>query len=121
MTVTVFPVGTAAGAVNVVATPLVVWAGEFGRTPHAQGGDGRDHNNKAFTVWMAGGGVKGGMSYGQTDEYGYEAVENKVQGAPIGTIPVDSLFSPIRKVNYQVTNARVGQRGHHVHANTGQC
>jgi hypothetical protein len=58
---------------------LVVWAGEFGRTPHAQGGDGRDHNNKAFTVWMAGGGIKGGLSYGQTDEYGYEAVENKVQ------------------------------------------
>jgi hypothetical protein len=58
---------------------LVVWAGEFGRTPHAQGGDGRDHNNKAFTVWMAGGGVKGGTSYGQTDEYGYEAVDNKVQ------------------------------------------
>jgi hypothetical protein len=58
---------------------LVVWAGEFGRTPHAQGGDGRDHNNKAFTIWMAGGGVRGGMSYGQTDEYGYEAVQNKVQ------------------------------------------
>jgi len=58
---------------------LVVWAGEFGRTPHTQGGDGRDHNNKAFTIWMAGGGVKGGLSYGQTDEYGYEAVENKVQ------------------------------------------
>ena len=58
---------------------LVVWAGEFGRTPHAQGGDGRDHNNKAFTIWMAGGGVKGGLSYGQTDDYGYEAVENKVQ------------------------------------------
>lgn len=58
---------------------LVIWAGEFGRTPHAQGGDGRDHNNKAFTIWMAGGGVKGGMSYGSTDEYGYEAVENVVQ------------------------------------------
>jgi hypothetical protein len=58
---------------------LVVWAGEFGRTPHAQGGDGRDHNNKAFTLWMAGGGVRGGMSYGTTDDYGYEAVENKVQ------------------------------------------
>jgi hypothetical protein len=58
---------------------LVVWAGEFGRTPHAQGGDGRDHNNKAFTIFMAGGGVKGGLSFGQTDEYGYEAVENKVQ------------------------------------------
>jgi len=58
---------------------LVIWAGEFGRTPHAQGGDGRDHNNKAFTVWMAGGGVKGGLSYGTTDDYGYEAVADKVQ------------------------------------------
>lgn len=58
---------------------LVVWSGEFGRTPHAQGGDGRDHNNKAFTLWMAGGGVKPGFSYGQSDEYGYEAIENKVQ------------------------------------------
>jgi hypothetical protein len=58
---------------------LIVWAGEFGRTPHAQGGDGRDHNNKAFTIWMAGGGVKGGTSYGLTDDYGYEAIDNKVQ------------------------------------------
>jgi len=57
---------------------LVVWSGEFGRTPHAQGADGRDHNNKGFTAWMAGGGVKGGLSYGATDEYGYEAVENKM-------------------------------------------
>ncbi len=57
---------------------LVVWSGEFGRTPHAQGGDGRDHNNKAFTLWMAGGGVKGGFSYGESDDYGYEAVVNKV-------------------------------------------
>ncbi|MEM7453194.1 MAG: DUF1501 domain-containing protein [Planctomycetota bacterium] len=55
---------------------LVVWAGEFGRTPDAQGGDGRDHNNKGYTSWMAGGGVKGGFSYGATDEHGYEAVEN---------------------------------------------
>jgi len=58
---------------------LVIWAGEFGRTPHAQGGDGRDHNNKAFTVWMAGGGVRGGLSYGTTDDYGYEAVDKHVQ------------------------------------------
>jgi len=57
---------------------LVIWGGEFGRTPHAQTSDGRDHNNKGFTIWMAGGGVKGGMSYGSTDDYGYEAVENKV-------------------------------------------
>jgi hypothetical protein len=57
---------------------LVVWTGEFGRTPHAQNGDGRDHNNKAFTLWMAGGGARGGLSYGESDEYGYEAVTNKV-------------------------------------------
>ena len=57
---------------------LVIWSGEFGRTPHAQGGDGRDHNNKGFTAWLAGGGVKGGFTYGKTDEYGYEAVEKKM-------------------------------------------
>ena len=47
---------------------LVIFAGEFGRTPHGQGGDGRDHNNKGYTTWMAGGGVKGGFEYGATDE-----------------------------------------------------
>ena len=56
---------------------LVVWSGEFGRTPDNQSGNGRDHNNKGFTSWMAGGGVKGGFSYGGTDEYGYEAVEGR--------------------------------------------
>ncbi len=55
---------------------LVIWGGEFGRTPAAQNGDGRNHNNKGYTTWMAGGGVKGGLSYGATDEHGYEAVEN---------------------------------------------
>lgn len=55
---------------------LVIWGGEFGRTPYAQGDDGRDHNNKGFTMWMAGGGVKGGLSYGSTDPTGAEAVEN---------------------------------------------
>jgi hypothetical protein len=57
---------------------LVLWGGEFGRTPYAQGRDGRDHNHRGFTTWMAGGGAKGGFSYGATDEYGYEAVEGKV-------------------------------------------
>jgi hypothetical protein len=57
---------------------LVLWGGEFGRTPGAQNGDGRDHNHKGFTTWMAGGGVRGGLSYGSTDDYGMEAVENKV-------------------------------------------
>jgi hypothetical protein len=57
---------------------LVIWGGEFGRTPYAQGTDGRDHNNKGYTIWMAGGGVKGGLAHGKTDEYGYEAVEDKM-------------------------------------------
>jgi len=58
---------------------LVVWGGEFGRTPAAalRAGDGRDHNATGFTMWMAGGGVKGGISYGATDEHGLAAVENK--------------------------------------------
>jgi hypothetical protein len=57
---------------------LVLWGGEFGRTPTAQGSDGRDHNPEAFTMWMAGGGVKPGLSYGATDDYSYYSVENKV-------------------------------------------
>ncbi len=57
---------------------LVLWGGEFGRTPVAQGSDGRDHNPQGFTMWMAGAGVKPGFSYGATDDYGYYSVENKV-------------------------------------------
>ena len=53
---------------------LVVWAGEFGRTPYAQGSDGRDHNHKGYTIWMAGGGVKAGHAYGATDDIGHKAV-----------------------------------------------
>ncbi len=56
---------------------LVVWATEFGRTPGSQHGDGRDHHPYGFTVWMAGGGVKGGMAHGATDELGFHAVENR--------------------------------------------
>ncbi|MEZ6130807.1 MAG: DUF1501 domain-containing protein [Planctomycetaceae bacterium] len=57
---------------------LVLWGGEFGRTPTAQGNDGRDHNPHGFTMWMAGGGVKGGFAYGATDDYGYYAAEDKM-------------------------------------------
>ena len=55
---------------------LVVWAGEFGRTPFSQGSSGRDHNPMGFSIWMAGGGVKGGTVLGTTDEFGYRAVED---------------------------------------------
>jgi len=54
---------------------LVIWAGEFGRTPFSQGSNGRDHNALGFSIWMAGGGIKGGMAYGATDDYGYHAVD----------------------------------------------
>jgi hypothetical protein len=57
---------------------LVLWGGEFGRTPTVEGGDGRDHNPEGFTVWLAGGGVKRGFRYGATDDYGYYALEDKV-------------------------------------------
>ncbi len=57
---------------------LVLWGGEFGRTPTAQGNNGRDHNPHGFTMWMAGGGVKPGFAYGATDEFGYYATENKM-------------------------------------------
>ncbi len=57
---------------------LVVWGGEFGRTSDAQDGKGRDHNPHAFTMWMAGGGIQGGVHYGASDEFGYKAVENRV-------------------------------------------
>jgi hypothetical protein len=57
---------------------LVVWGGEFGRTSDSQGSKGRDHNPHANTIWLAGGGVKGGVHYGRTDDFGYKAVENRV-------------------------------------------
>jgi hypothetical protein len=57
---------------------LLVWGGEFGRTPGAKTADGRDHNGTGFSMWMAGGGVKGGMRYGATDEHGVAAMENKM-------------------------------------------
>lgn len=57
---------------------LILWSGEFGRTPFAQGSDGRDHNPFGFSAWLAGGGVRGGMAYGATDDYGYKSVENIV-------------------------------------------
>jgi hypothetical protein len=57
---------------------LVLWGGEFGRTPMAQGSDGRDHNPFGFTMWLAGGGAKGGHIHGETDEFGYHAIRDKV-------------------------------------------
>ena len=58
---------------------LVLWSGEFGRTPFAQGGAGRDHNEFGFSLWMAGGGVKPGFSYGETDQWGYKATIGRLE------------------------------------------
>ena len=65
--------------VGLFDTTLLVWCGEFGRTPFAQGKNGRDHNPFGFTIWMAGGGIKGGVSVGATDDFGYKAVENRYE------------------------------------------
>jgi arylsulfatase A-like enzyme len=63
---------------GLLESTLVIWGGEFGRTPFAQGKDGRDHNPFGFTMWMAGAGIKGGTVHGATDEYGYKAVQDRV-------------------------------------------
>ena len=57
---------------------LVLWGGEFGRTPHAQNGDGREHNHHGFAMWMAGGGIKGGITHGATDDFGYYGIDGQV-------------------------------------------
>jgi hypothetical protein len=57
---------------------LIVWGGEFGRTPVSESGSGRDHDPYGYTMWMAGGGVKGGLAFGATDDFGFKAVENRV-------------------------------------------
>ncbi|NIP92344.1 MAG: DUF1501 domain-containing protein, partial [Akkermansiaceae bacterium] len=62
---------------GLLETTLLIFSGEFGRTPFAQG-SGRDHNPQGFSLWMAGGGARGGTIYGATDEYGYRVVENKL-------------------------------------------
>jgi uncharacterized protein (DUF1501 family) len=57
---------------------LVIWTGEFGRTPFAEGKDGRDHHKRGFSLWLAGGGIQGGVTHGATDEFGYQAVQDVV-------------------------------------------
>jgi hypothetical protein len=80
---------------------LVVWAGEFGRTPFAQGADGRDHNPYGFSLWLAGGGVKGGTIYGATDEYGYKTVENKCQIHDLHATMLHLLGMDHKKVTFR--------------------
>jgi uncharacterized protein (DUF1501 family) len=74
---------------------LVFWGAEFGRTPYTEGLDGRDHNPEGYSVWLAGGGVKGGLAYGKTDEFGFAAVEDKVHYHDLhATIPLPAGPGP---------------------------
>ena len=80
---------------------LVIWAGEFGRLPVAQGPDGRDHNPFGYSFWMAGGGIKGGTIYGATDEFGYAAVENPVTVADFHATVMHLLGLDHTRVTYE--------------------
>ncbi len=80
---------------------LVLWGGEFGRTPVSQGENGRDHNPQGYTMWMAGGGVKGGLQYGATDDYGYYAVKNKVHIHDLHASILHLLGLDHKKLTYQ--------------------
>ena len=80
---------------------IVVWGGEFGRTSDSQGTVGRDHNPKGFTIWLAGGGVKGGVHHGATDEFGYKAVEDKVHGNDLHATILHLLGMDHEKLTYR--------------------
>ena len=80
---------------------LVVWGGEFGRTPIVQGKDGRDHNPQGFTMWMAGGGVRGGFAHGNTDEFGYHAVEDRVHMHDLHATLLHALGLNHERLTYQ--------------------
>jgi hypothetical protein len=80
---------------------LVVWGGEFGRTPVSESGTGRDHNPYGYTMWVAGGGVKGGLAYGATDEFGFKAVENRVSIHDLHATILNQLGMDHTKLTYR--------------------
>jgi uncharacterized protein (DUF1501 family) len=80
---------------------LVIWGGEFGRTPVSEGGNGRDHNPFGYTMWMAGGGIKGGMAYGATDEFGFKAVQDRVSVHDIHATILHQLGIDHEKFTYR--------------------
>ncbi len=79
---------------------LIVWGGVFGRTPMAQG-NGRDHHIKGFSMWLAGGGIKGGISHGKTDELGYAAVEDVVPVHDLHATMLHLLGMDHKKLTYR--------------------
>jgi len=86
---------------------LVVWAGEFGRTPFAQGKGGRDHNPFAFSIWMAGGGTRGGTTYGQTDDFGYKVID-----CPVEIHDLHATMLHLLGVDHHRLTFRFGGRDH---------
>jgi hypothetical protein len=80
---------------------LVIWAGEFGRTPVSESGDGRDHNPYGYSIWMAGGGVKPGFIYGATDDIGYHAVEDRMHIHDFHATVLHLLGLDHEKLTYQ--------------------
>ena len=80
---------------------LVIWGGEFGRTPTAESGKGRDHHARGFTMWLAGGGIRGGMIHGATDEFGYHAVEDKVSIPDLHATILHLLGLDHKKLTYR--------------------
>ncbi|MCB1210901.1 MAG: DUF1501 domain-containing protein, partial [Verrucomicrobiales bacterium] len=84
-------------------TTLVVWGGEFGRSPVAENGKGRDHHPKGFTMWMAGGGIKGGLTYGATDEFGYSAIEKRVSVPDLHATILNQLGLDHERLTYRFT------------------
>jgi uncharacterized protein (DUF1501 family) len=79
---------------------LVIWTGEFGRTPFAEGSDGRDHHKRAFSLWLAGGGIKGGVTHGATDEMGYQSVTDVVTVADFHGTLLQLLGMDYRKLTF---------------------
>ena len=86
---------------------LVIWGGEFGRTPDSRKSDGRDHNSKGFTFWMAGGGSQPGLSFGSTDDYGYKAVQN-----PVHVHDLHATLLHLLGLNHEDLTYRYGGRDH---------
>ena len=80
---------------------LVIWTGEFGRTPFAEGKDGRDHHKRGFSLWVAGGGVKGGVTHGATDEFGYQAVKDVVTVADFHATLLHLLGLDFQKLTFR--------------------
>jgi uncharacterized protein (DUF1501 family) len=79
---------------------LVFWGGEFGRTPGAQGKDGRDHHPYGFSVWLAGGGIKGAQTYGATDDFGYRSVTDRCPVADLHATMLHLLGLDYRQLTY---------------------